>query len=60
MCFYEDGQWNEAEAKAVITEVFEIEKRDLGADYPSTLTSMAKLVKFKGRGVAIWLCGDGA
>jgi hypothetical protein len=53
MCLYEDGQWNEAEAKAVITEVFEIEKRDLGADYPSTLTSMAKLVKFKGRGVAI-------
>ncbi|KAF4625403.1 hypothetical protein G7Y89_g12766 [Cudoniella acicularis] len=41
MCLYEDGRWNEAEA--AITEVLEIEKRDLGANHPSTLTSIAKL-----------------
>ena len=41
MCLYEDGRWNEAEA--AITEVLEIEKRDLGADHPFTLTSIAKL-----------------
>ena len=41
MCLCEDGQWNEAEA--AITEVLEIEKRDLGTDHPDTLTSMANL-----------------
>ncbi|CZR51333.1 related to kinesin light chain 1 [Phialocephala subalpina] len=41
MCLFEDGRWNEAEA--AITEVLEIEKRDLGADHPSTLISMANL-----------------
>jgi len=41
MCLYKDGRWNEAEA--AICEVLEIEKRDLGPDNSSTLTSMAKL-----------------
>ncbi|KAH6665619.1 P-loop containing nucleoside triphosphate hydrolase protein [Halenospora varia] len=41
MCLYEDGRWNEAEA--AITEVLEIEKRDLGADHLDTLTSIANL-----------------
>jgi tetratricopeptide (TPR) repeat protein len=41
MCLYKDGRWNEAEA--AITEVLEIKKRDLGADHPATLTSMANL-----------------
>ena len=41
MCLYEDGRWNEAEA--AISEVLEIEKRDLGIEHPSTLTSMANL-----------------
>jgi hypothetical protein len=41
MCLYEDGRWNKA--KAAIIEVLEIEKRDLGADHPDTLISMANL-----------------
>jgi tetratricopeptide (TPR) repeat protein len=41
MCLYKDGRWNEAEA--AITEVLEIEKRDLGADHPDTLNSMTAL-----------------
>jgi GTPase SAR1 family protein len=41
MCLYEDGRCNKAEA--LIIEVLEILKRDLGAEHASTLTSMAKL-----------------
>jgi hypothetical protein len=41
ICLYEDGRWNEAEA--AIAEILEIEKRDLGADHPDTLTSMNNL-----------------
>ncbi|KAF4631595.1 hypothetical protein G7Y89_g6532 [Cudoniella acicularis] len=41
MYLYKDGRWNEAEA--AITEVLEIQKRDLGADSPDTLTSMGNL-----------------
>ncbi|KAH8796360.1 hypothetical protein BGZ57DRAFT_998111 [Hyaloscypha finlandica] len=41
ICLLGDGRWNEAEA--AITEVLEIEKRDLGTDHPDTLTSMASL-----------------
>ena len=41
MCLYEDGRWNDAEA--VITEVLEIEKRDLGAEHSDTLGSMNSL-----------------
>ena len=40
-CLSADGRWNEAEAAFV--EGFEIEKRELGVDHPSTLTSMANL-----------------
>ena len=42
MCLYEDGRWNDAEA--AITEVLEIEKRDLGAEHSDTLGSMNSLV----------------
>jgi hypothetical protein len=41
MCLFEDGRWNEAED--AITEVLEIEKRDLGTDHSSTLLSMGNL-----------------
>jgi hypothetical protein len=41
ICLYKDRQRNEAEA--AITNVLEIEKRDLGSDHPSTPTSMATL-----------------
>ena len=40
-CLFADGRWYEAEAAFV--EGFEIEKRELGADHPDTLTSMANL-----------------
>jgi tetratricopeptide (TPR) repeat protein len=40
-CLYEDGRWSEAEA--AVAEVLEIDRRDLGADHPSTLSSMANL-----------------
>jgi tetratricopeptide (TPR) repeat protein len=40
-CLYEDGRWSEAEA--AVTEVLEIDRRELGADHPSTLSSMANL-----------------
>jgi tetratricopeptide (TPR) repeat protein len=40
-CFYKDGRWTEAEA--AFTQVLEIEKRDLGAEHPSTLVSMNDL-----------------
>jgi hypothetical protein len=40
-CLNEDGRWNEAET--IITEILEIEKRNLGGDHPSTLVSMANL-----------------
>jgi tetratricopeptide (TPR) repeat protein len=42
ICLNADGRWNEAEA--AITEVLEIEKRDLGVDHPSTLLSLNNLV----------------
>ena len=42
VCLYEDGRWNDAEA--AITEVLEIEKRDLGAEHSDTLGSMNSLV----------------
>ncbi|KAF1809666.1 HET-domain-containing protein [Eremomyces bilateralis CBS 781.70] len=41
MCLYKDGRWNEAEEP--INQVFDMEKRVLGAEHPSTLTSMANL-----------------
>ncbi|PVH69398.1 HET-domain-containing protein [Cadophora sp. DSE1049] len=40
-CLSADGRWDEAEAAHV--EGLEIEKRELGADHPSTLTSMTNL-----------------
>ncbi|KAG4434967.1 hypothetical protein IFR05_009548 [Cadophora sp. M221] len=40
-CLSADGRWDEAEAAFV--EGLEIEKRELGADHPDTLTSMANL-----------------
>ncbi|KAH9204603.1 hypothetical protein DL95DRAFT_495507 [Leptodontidium sp. 2 PMI_412] len=40
-CLSADGLWDEAEAAYI--EGLEIEKRELGADYPDTLTSMASL-----------------
>ncbi|KAH9204602.1 P-loop containing nucleoside triphosphate hydrolase protein [Leptodontidium sp. 2 PMI_412] len=41
ICLYANGLWNEAEAALV--EVLDIKRRDLGADDPSTLTTIAKL-----------------
>ncbi|KAF1817352.1 HET-domain-containing protein [Eremomyces bilateralis CBS 781.70] len=41
MCLYEDGRWTEAEEP--INQVFNMEKRVLGAEHPDTLTSMANL-----------------
>ncbi|KAG4431135.1 hypothetical protein IFR05_013384 [Cadophora sp. M221] len=41
ICLYADGQWNEAEAAYI--EGLEIEKKELGADHPDTLISMANL-----------------
>jgi tetratricopeptide (TPR) repeat protein len=41
MCLYEDGRWDEAEIP--ITQVLDIDKRMLGTDHPSTLSSMANL-----------------
>ena len=40
-CLYEDGRWSEAEA--AFAEVLEINRRDIGADHPHTLISMASL-----------------
>jgi Tetratricopeptide repeat len=40
-CLSADGRWDETEATYI--EGLEIEKRELGADYPDTLTSMASL-----------------
>ncbi|KAH7336155.1 hypothetical protein BKA65DRAFT_527080 [Rhexocercosporidium sp. MPI-PUGE-AT-0058] len=40
-CLSADGRWDEAEAAYI--EGLEIEKRELGADHPDTLTSMASL-----------------
>ncbi|KAF2201575.1 hypothetical protein GQ43DRAFT_455682 [Delitschia confertaspora ATCC 74209] len=41
MCIYEDGRWDEAEI--LFAQVMDVEKRKLGAEHPSTLTSMANL-----------------
>ncbi|KAF1809490.1 hypothetical protein P152DRAFT_468342 [Eremomyces bilateralis CBS 781.70] len=41
MCLYKDGRWNEAEEP--INQVFDMEKRVLGAEHPDTLTSLANL-----------------
>lgn len=40
-CLYSDGRWNEAEGS--FGQVMEIRKRVLGADHPSTLSSMNNL-----------------
>jgi tetratricopeptide (TPR) repeat protein len=40
-CLYEDGRWDEAEK--VSLQVIKIRNEKLGADHPSTLTSMANL-----------------
>ena len=42
-CLYEDGRWDEAEK--INVQVMEIRKEKLGADHPSTLTSMANLAE---------------
>jgi tetratricopeptide (TPR) repeat protein len=41
MCLYHDGRWNEAEV--LFAQVMETRKRVLGAEHPSTLTSIANL-----------------
>src|SRR5205814_436825 len=40
--YYDEGRWEEAEK--LFVEVMETSKTKLGADHPSTLTSMANLV----------------
>ena len=39
--YYDEGRWEEAEK--LFVEVMETSKTKLGADHPSTLTSMANL-----------------
>jgi len=41
MCLYSDGRFNEA--GVLFVEVIETRMRVLGAEHPSTLTSMANL-----------------
>jgi Tetratricopeptide repeat len=41
MCLYYDGRWKEA--GELFVQVMETSSRVLGAEYPSTLTSMANL-----------------
>jgi uncharacterized protein involved in tolerance to divalent cations len=41
MCLCSDGRWNEAEES--FTQILEVEKKVLGEEHPSTLTSMANL-----------------
>jgi tetratricopeptide (TPR) repeat protein len=45
-CLYKDGRWNEAEGP--FRQVMETRKRVLGAEHPSTLTSMAALASTYG------------
>ena len=48
-CLYEDGRWDEAEK--INVQLMEILKEKLGADHPSTLTSMNNLAfVWKGQG----------
>ncbi|KAH6718620.1 hypothetical protein BKA61DRAFT_641030, partial [Leptodontidium sp. MPI-SDFR-AT-0119] len=48
-CLDEDGRWDEAEAAYI--EGLEIEKRELGADHPDTLTSINNLaLTFRNQG----------
>jgi tetratricopeptide (TPR) repeat protein len=48
-CLYSDGRWNEAEES--FSQILETEMRELGADHPSTLTSMANLAStYKNQG----------
>ncbi|PVH69399.1 TPR-like protein [Cadophora sp. DSE1049] len=48
-CLSADGRWDEAEAAYI--EGLEIEKKELGADHPSTLTSMTNLAStFRNQG----------
>ncbi|EAU37851.1 predicted protein [Aspergillus terreus NIH2624] len=41
MCLYEDGWWDETETW--ISQILDTDRKDLGADHPSTLTCMAIL-----------------
>lgn len=41
MCLYQDGWWDETETS--IIQILDTDRKDLGADHPSTLTCMATL-----------------